>query len=109
MDVFQSPETLLPATLGIAIYAYSAPIRVIAIRSKVVDFKRKFYPRGWARYNLAFPGEIRLMSAEHSLKSLAADYAQMSEMIFGDSPQWEDILTGLRNLENVINDNKDFI
>ena len=75
---------------------------------KVVDFKRKFYPRAWARYDLAFPGEIRLMPPEHSLKSLASDYAQMREMIFGDYPQWEDILTGMRNLEAVINSNRDF-
>jgi hypothetical protein len=75
---------------------------------KVVEFKRKFYPRAWARYDLAIPGEIRLMPPEHSLKSLASDYAQMREMIFGDYPKWEDILTGLQNLEEVINDNKGF-
>ena len=76
---------------------------------KVVDFKRKFYPRAWARYDLAIPGKIRLMPPEHSLKSLVSDYAQMREMIFGDYPKWEDILTGLQNLEAVINGNTDFI
>ena len=75
---------------------------------KVVDFKRKFYPRAWARYDLAYLGEIRLIPPEHSIKPLADDYAQMRLMIFGDYPQWEDILTGLRNLEAVINDNKNF-
>ena len=75
---------------------------------KVVDFKRKFYPRAWARYDLAYPGEIRLIPPEHSIKPLADDYAQMRLMIFGDYPQWEDILTGLRNLEAVINSNRDF-
>ena len=70
---------------------------------KVVDFKRKFYPRAWARYDLAFPGGLRLTPAEHSLKPLAADYAQMRLMIFGDYPQWEDILAGLRQLEEAIN------
>ena len=58
---------------------------------------------------MAIPGEIRLMPPEHRLKSLAADYAKMREMIFGDSPQWKDILTGLQNLEVVINGNTDFI
>ena len=48
------------------------------------------------------------MPPEHSLKSLASDYAQMREMIFGDYPKWEDILTGLQNLEAVINGNTDF-
>lgn len=49
------------------------------------------------------------MPPKHSLKSLASDYAQMREMIFGDYPKWEDILTGLQNLEAVINGNTDFI
>ena len=75
---------------------------------KVVEFKRKFYPRAWARYDLAHLGEIRLIPPEHSTKPLADDYAQMRLMIFGDYPQWEDILTGLQNLEAVINSNRDF-
>ena len=71
--------------------------------NKVVDFKRKFYPRAWARYDLAYPGAIRLMPPEHSLKPLANDYAQMRLMIFGDYPKWDDILDKLQTLENQIN------
>ena len=74
---------------------------------KVVEFKRKFYPRAWARYDLAHPGDIRLMPPEHSMKPLADDYAQMHLMIFGDYPTWQEILAGLQNLEEIINADKD--
>ena len=70
---------------------------------KVVDFKRKFYPRAWARYDLAHPGDIRLMPPEHSMKPLENDYAQMHLMIFGDYPAWQEILAGLKKLEEIIN------
>ena len=75
----------------------------IELLNKVVDFKRKFYPRAWARYDLAYPGALRLMPPECSLKPLANDYAQMRLMIFGDYPKWDDILDNLQTLENQIN------
>lgn len=73
------------------------------LHQKVVDFKRKFYPRTWARYDLAHPGDIRLMPPEHSMKPLEDDYAQMHLMIFGDYPAWQEILAGLKKLEEIIN------
>lgn len=69
----------------------------------VVDFKKKFYPRGWARYDLAIPGTLQLMPAEHSLKALQEDYKAMRTMIFGDYPTWDDICARLLELENEIN------
>ncbi|MBQ6471375.1 MAG: hypothetical protein IJJ33_05290 [Victivallales bacterium] len=72
---------------------------------KVVDFKRKFYPRAWARYDLAHLGDIRLMPPEHSMKPLADDYTQMREMLYGVRPAWQEILAGLQKLEETINNN----
>ena len=70
---------------------------------QVVDFKRKFYPRAWARYDLASPGTIQLMPAEHSHTSLLNDYGSMKEMIYGIYPPWDEILAGLKSLEAAIN------
>ncbi|MGN0878717.1 MAG: nucleotidyl transferase AbiEii/AbiGii toxin family protein [Oligosphaeraceae bacterium] len=78
----------------------------VELLHKVVEFKQKFYPRAWARYDLAIPGKICLMPAEHIANPLAADYAQMREMIFGDYPSWTTILSELHHLEAVINDLK---
>ena len=70
---------------------------------QVVDFKRKFYPREWARYDLASPGTIQLMPAEHSHTPLLHDYDSMKKMIYGAYPSWDEILAGLKNLEASIN------
>ena len=63
---------------------------------QVVDFKRKFYPRAWARYDLASPGTIQLMPAEHSHTFLLNDYESMKEMIYGIYPPWDEILAGFK-------------
>jgi predicted nucleotidyltransferase component of viral defense system len=70
---------------------------------EVVSFKKRFYPRGWARYGEARRGTLRLYPAEHNLAALKKDYLEMANMIFGDIPAWEEILECLRQLENEIN------
>ena len=74
-----------------------------ALLKQVVDFKRKFYPRAWARYDLAVPGTMELLPAPHSLAPLRADYAAMKDMIFGDYPSWETIIHRLAELQRAIN------
>ena len=74
-----------------------------SLLKQVVDFKRKFYPRAWARYDLAVPGTIELLPASHSLKSLRTDYAAMKNMIFGNYPSWEMIIQELAELQRIIN------
>ncbi len=69
----------------------------------VVNFKRKFYPRNWARYDLAIPGSIKLLPAEHSRKALQKDYKDMKNMIFGYYPSWEEICEKLAAVEEKIN------
>ena len=78
-------------------------IKDTALLKQVVDFKRKFYPRAWARYDLAVPGTIELLPAPHSQNSLREDYAAMKNMIFGDYPSWEEIIGSLTKLQTVIN------
>ncbi len=70
--------------------------------AQVAEFKRKFYPRNWARYELARIESIKLMPAEHSIKKLEADYGVMRSMIYGDYPRFEDVLKRLEELENMI-------
>jgi hypothetical protein len=70
---------------------------------EVVSFKKRFYPRGWARYDEARKGTLRLYPAEHNLTALKKDYLEMGNMIFGDIPVWEEILGYLRQLESEIN------
>jgi hypothetical protein len=71
---------------------------------RVVAHKQMFFPAAWARYQEALDEGIHLVPNEDRLASLRTDYAAMREMIFGDLPEWEDIMEGLRGLEDRIND-----
>ena len=69
----------------------------------VAEFKQKFYPRGWANYELARLGTIKLYPAEHSIPEIRKDYAKMRKMIYGDYPDFDTILDTITKLENEIN------
>ena len=75
----------------------------IDLLNKVVEFKQHFYPCGWAKYELAKPGTIRLLPPLHVEKVLRNDYEVMRIMVFGEYPSFDDILKELRSLEGEIN------
>lgn len=69
----------------------------------VVAFKNQFYPRGWARYDLACPGTFKLIPPPRVLDVMRKDYESMKEMMFGTIPDFEEIMSGLKKLEAEIN------
>jgi len=69
----------------------------------VVAFKKKFYPRGWANYDDAKPGSLKLLPPKHARGALFGDYESMQDMIFGRNPSFQEILDGLDALEAEIN------
>lgn len=69
----------------------------------VVAFKKHFYDRGWAEYDLAKPGSFRLIPDGHVMMGLRKDYADMRQMIFGDYPSFDDVIDTLSKLELEIN------
>lgn len=71
--------------------------------AQVVEFKKTFYPCGWANYDLAVPGSIELIPTDENIDFLKDDYKKMQGMIFGDYPSWEDILSFLDKLQAKIN------
>jgi len=86
----------------------SAPIKEsalanLALLESVVAFKQRFYPRGWARYDLARPGTLRLVPKGRVQEAVKADYREMRIMIYGEYPYVESILTKLQELEDEIN------
>ena len=74
-----------------------------SLLEEVAKFKEKFYPRNWARYDLARPGTLRLLPAAHSEKKFREDYANMRSMIFGEYPSFEKLMSGIKELEDKIN------
>jgi hypothetical protein len=71
--------------------------------TQVVRHKETFYPSGWARYDLARQGSLRLMPREERLAALERDYRNMGVMIFGEPPAFEHILRTLAALEQEMN------
>ena len=76
----------------------------IGLLQDVVEFKRRFYPSAWARYDLAVPGTFKLLPITHSqLRHLERDYREMQVMLFGERPKFGSILSELGKLESEIN------
>ena len=70
---------------------------------QVVAFKDRFYPAGSAHYEMAKPGSMRLMPPEDCLSVLKADYEHMKNMIFGEQPEFDEILARIEKTEKEIN------
>lgn len=85
-----------------------SPIKSVAFErldllKKVVDFKTKFYPRGWAGYDKAVPGTLKLLPPEYRRSALSSDYDAMRDMLYGVIPSFESIMDGIGILEDQIN------
>ncbi len=75
----------------------------ISILKDVVDFKIKFYPRGWAQYDQAKPGTLKLVPQQHVLETVKKDYKAMRNMIYGEDYTYDEIQKVLKDLEDEIN------
>jgi len=75
----------------------------LALLDQVVRHKETFYPSGWARYDLARIGSLRLVPPDERRAALERDYRSMSVMIFGQPPPFGKIIEVLAALEQEIN------
>ncbi|TXH02883.1 MAG: nucleotidyl transferase AbiEii/AbiGii toxin family protein [Candidatus Moraniibacteriota bacterium] len=69
----------------------------------VIAFKQRFYPRGWAQYDRAVAGTLKLVPPPHVLSVIRQDYQNMQQMIFGHSLTFEEMMATLNDLEKEIN------
>lgn len=70
----------------------------------VVSFKEKFYRTPWARLSEARPGSLRLVPQPARLEELEGDYRAMRDMLFGDVPDFSDIVDYMGELELTVNE-----
>ena len=70
--------------------------------ARVVEHKIRFYPRAWARYDLAVPDTLQLLPSTDWIDFLRQDYESMKIMLFGETPSFDDILARLADLEKSI-------
>ena len=70
---------------------------------QVADFKAKFYPRKWAKYNLARFGTLKLIPSDVHKEALRRDYAKMAGMIYGERPDFDGLMAKITKIETKIN------
>ena len=70
---------------------------------KVAKFKQKFYPCGYAQYDKARIGSLKLEPPLHLIEALKKDYKDMEEMIYGERPDFSTLVKGIKKLETEIN------
>jgi len=70
----------------------------------VAKHKATFFRSGWASYDTARPGTLRLIPSEARIKDLRADYRAMMPMMFDENPpSFEHILARIEKLQETIN------
>lgn len=68
-----------------------------------VKFKLKFYYAKNASYETAKFGTLRLVPDSAAINDLIADYDHMKDMIYGEKPEFNEILKTISELEDEIN------
>lgn len=71
----------------------------------VVRHKIAFYRSAWANYETAKRGSLRLVPAGKNMTDLKADLASMKDMFFDISPDFDAVITTLRDWECSFNQN----
>ncbi len=72
--------------------------------AQVAKHKATFFRSGWASYDTARPGTLRLIPDEARIKDLRADYRAMTPMIFDETPpSFGDILAKIAALQERTN------
>lgn len=64
-------------------------------------FKSKYYRNAWSKLENCSLKNIKLVPSNDRLESLYDDYKMMEDMMFGLFPSFGEIVTGLKELENV--------
>lgn len=81
-----------------------AAVADLDLLAQVAQHKTTFFRSGWASYETACPGTLRLMPDEARVKDLRADYRAMAPMMFDQTPPlFDDILAKLAALQETIN------
>jgi len=64
----------------------------LTLLERVATHKKVFFRAGWAKYDEARSGSLRLVPPAARIEAIRRDYASMSEMFFGDQPAFDAII-----------------
>lgn len=72
--------------------------------AQVAKHKTTFFRSGWASYDTAKPGSLRLVPDEARINDLRADYRDMVPMMFDERPPgFDDLLAKIKEVQDAIN------
>jgi hypothetical protein len=74
-----------------------------ALLESVVEVKKRFFHTSYANYDACLNKGFMLTPTQSMIKGLQKDYAKMQEMIYADSPSFEEVLNALHLLETQLN------
>jgi hypothetical protein len=79
-------------------------LKDLNLLEQVVEHKQHFFREGGARYELAKKGTLRLAPGPQLEEALRRDYEKMREMYFGREPDFNVVMTDIRELEKAFNE-----
>lgn len=107
------PETkVLPSRLSRHLYDFfkllNSEIKAMALQEidlleRVAHHKKIYFASGWANYDSARQGTLKLMPPERVVEELKRDYGLMRPMFFGKIPDWSLILKTIAAFEKEFN------
>ncbi len=78
----------------------------LTLLQDVIEHKKKYFRAGWARYEEAVPGSLKIYPQDALRKVLIEDYQEMEQMIFGLIPSFNEILETIKEFEETLNRSK---
>ena len=71
--------------------------------ARVAQHKGLFFKTTWARYGEATKGSLRITPPEQRVRALRDDYRKMQQMLFGEPPEFDQIMARLSQWESEFN------
>ena len=69
----------------------------------VVEHKKVYFASGWASYETAIRGTVKLLPVSVRMQDLEADYEAMQQMFFEEPPTFSVVIEKIAELEQLIN------
>lgn len=74
-----------------------------ALLKEVVRNKSIYFPSKWANYDEATIGSLHLSPNEIFIEQLRQDHKNMTDMFFGDMPDFDKTMSEIKRIEKVVN------
>lgn len=81
----------------------SRAVSQLDLLERVAQHKQIYFRSGWAKYDQAKKGSLRLTPPLYIKENMRKDYLAMQEMIFKNPPTWDEIITTIDQFESEFN------